>query len=117
MRFKSKVDERGKLWIAAWGGHSAGFKENDGDIPPNREATSLGRGTEWIHLDSIEDVGLSKRTRDHIHLVDISNSARREVALTNLKRSAEILVTIDAVEARDDRMKFFNANNGIIATR
>ena len=60
MRFKSKVDEQGNLWIAAWGGHSEGFKENDGDMHPNREATSLGHGTEWIHLDSITDVGLPR---------------------------------------------------------
>lgn len=46
MRFKRKVDEHGKLWIAARGGRSAGFKENDDDMPVNRESTSLGHGAE-----------------------------------------------------------------------
>ena len=86
-------------------------------MPVNREATSIGHGTEWIHLDSIADLGLSRCTREHIHLVDISNSERREVAMTNLKRPAEILATIDAATAREDRMKFYNANNGIIVSR
>ena len=117
MRFKSNVDEQGKLWVASWGGHSAGFKETDDDIPPNREATSLGNGTEWIHLDSITDVGLPRCPREHIHLVDIPNAARREIALAHLKRSAEILATIDTVGAREAMVKFFYANNGIIATR
>ena len=114
MRFASKVDDKGRMWISSWAGHSEGFEENDGDMPVNRGATSIGHGTEWIHLDSITDLGLSRCAREHI---DMSNADRQEVDMAYLKRSAEILSSIDAAAAREGEMRFYNANNGIIVSR
>ena len=116
MRFASKVGDKGRMWIAARDGPSEGFEENDDDMHINRADTSLGHCTEWIHLDSIADLGLSRPTREHIPLVDTANTERQEVAMANLKKSAEILVSIDAVAARKEK-ETPNANNGIIASR
>ena len=102
MRCSSNVDDKGRMWIAAWDVRSEGFKEKDDDMPINREATSLGPGTEWVNLGSISDLCLSRCAREHIQLLDISNAERQEVDMANLEKSAEILARIDSASARGE---------------
>ena len=103
MRFPRNVSDDGALWISALTGRSSGFEENDDDMPINREAPSLGQGAEWVKLDGIADPGLARCSREHIHLADVSSPDRKEVAMTILEKSAEILVTVDARVDRGDR--------------
>ena len=81
----SKLGDKGKPWVASMASHSAGFGENDDDMPINRGASSIWGGTEWIYLDGIADLGISRCTREHVHLVDVSHAERREAAMAKLK--------------------------------
>ena len=115
MRLASKVGDKERMWVLS--GRSEGFGENDGDMPVNRDSTSLGHGTGRIRLGIITDLGLSRCARDHIRLVDMSNSEPQEAAMTNMETSAEILSSIDALAERAGEMRFYHANNGIIVSR
>ena len=97
-------------------GRSPSRLQGNDDLPENREAAFLWQGAEWVNLDRIADLGMSRCSREHIHLVDISSLDRKEVAMSNMEKSAEILVTANATVAREGA-RLFNANSGIADPR
>ena len=91
MRHPGKVGDKGRLWMSDTGRIPSRFKENEDGMPINDEDPSIGPGTERINHDVVTDLGLSRCCRLHIHMADVPNAERKEVSMTNMRKSANTL--------------------------
>ncbi|KAF8652158.1 hypothetical protein AX16_004515 [Volvariella volvacea WC 439] len=61
----------------------------------------------------IEKEGLSKMTRNHIHL---AQGVAGDNVISGMRKSSQILIFIDVQRAIDDGIKFFLSDNGVVLT-
>lgn len=105
-RFEFNED---KTKIRARQGHSIDVDVELKEVAPTRE---LYHGTGSGSVVSILKNGISKMSRQHVHLSDDVATARN---VGKRHGSPEILV-IDAVSMHKDGFKFFKSNNGVWLT-
>ncbi|KAK7687763.1 hypothetical protein QCA50_008982 [Cerrena zonata] len=103
-------------WIRANQGHS--MKEVELEL---KEITSIQdiptqtavHGTNRKAWEIIQNEGLSKMTRNHIHLAQgVAGSG----VVSGMRQSSQILIYIDVQAALDAGIQFFISDNGVILT-
>ncbi|KAI0794131.1 KptA family-domain-containing protein [Fomes fomentarius] len=103
-------------WIRANQGHS--MKSVVLDLEPiNSQAdipTGIAvHGTTKRAWESIKEQGLSKMTRNHIHLAQGVGSSN---VISGMRKSSEILVYVDVQKAINAGVKFYLSANGVVLT-
>jgi len=113
-RFTLQIEE-GEWWIKANQGHSLEVVEleletiNDpGEIPVLIHGTSLRA---W---ESIQKTGLSKMSRQHIHMA--TGLPGDNKVISGMRKSSEVFIFIDAKKAMADGIVFLRSPNGVILT-
>ncbi|OSD04883.1 hypothetical protein PYCCODRAFT_1443678 [Trametes coccinea BRFM310] len=103
-------------WIRANQGHS--LKSVVLDYEPIRSASEIPtgiavHGTTRKAWESIKEQGLSKMTRNHIHLAqDVAGSG----VVSGMRNSSQILIYVDVQKAIDAGIKFCISANGVVLT-
>jgi len=101
-------------WIRANQGHS--LKEVKLDLKPIMSAADIPtavHGTSKAAWESISVQGLSRRTRNHIHL---AQGVPEDGVISGMRKSAQVLIYIDVRKALDAGMFFFLSENGVVLT-
>lgn len=70
-------------------------------------------GTYLSVLEAIRQTGLSRMSRKHIHLATAIDSSR---VLSGMRRSCEVVITINVHQAIRDGFVFYRSANGVILT-
>ncbi|KAJ7459882.1 KptA family-domain-containing protein [Mycena latifolia] len=107
--------EAGTWWIKANQGHS--MKAVKLDLQPITAVSDIPtglavHGTTKEAWESISTQGLSKMTRNHIHL---AQGVAGDV-ISGVRGSSQVFIFIDVQRALDAGIKFFLSNNGVILT-
>ncbi|KAJ4470152.1 KptA family-domain-containing protein [Lentinula aciculospora] len=110
----SLVCEIGEWWIKASQGHSIKAVQLDlkpiltiEDIP----SCTAVHGTTKTAWQSISSQGLSKMTRNHIHL---AQGVSGENVISGMRKSCDIFIFIDIPKAIAAGIKFFLSDNGVV---
>jgi len=101
-------------WIRANQGHS--LKEIQLDLKPILSAADIPmavHGTNRTAWKSIAVQGLSKRTRNHIHL---AQGVPEDGVISGMRQSAQVLIYINVQKALDAGLSFFLSENGVVLT-
>jgi len=98
------------LRIRANQGHS--IPSIDLDLAPVEPPNQLFHGTVPQFLDGIRQLGLQKRSRNHVHLSADVETARR----VGMRRGEPVILTIDSLSMYSDRFSFFLSANGVWLT-
>ncbi|KAI0757079.1 KptA family-domain-containing protein [Daedaleopsis nitida] len=103
-------------WIRANQGHS--MKSIVLDLEPISSQASIPtgiavHGTNKRAWESIKEQGLSKMSRNHIHLAQGVPSSG---VLSGMRKSSDVLVYIDVQKAIDAGIKFYLSANGVVLT-
>lgn len=95
--------------IRARQGHSI---EVDVELQPFIPSGFLYHGTAHRFLGSIMDLGLTKQSRNHVHLSDNLETA------TNVgkRHGSPVVLKIDAVQMNNDGFTFYKSNNNVYLT-
>ncbi|KAJ7590702.1 KptA family-domain-containing protein [Mycena floridula] len=103
-------------WIKANQGHSIKTVElvmkritAVSDIPSGFAV----HGTSLKAWDSIRQQGLSKMTRNHIHL---AQGVAGDNVISGMRRSSQVLIYINVQKALDAGVEFFLSDNGVVLT-
>ncbi|KAI0630621.1 KptA family-domain-containing protein [Trametes polyzona] len=103
-------------WIRANQGHS--LKTVVLDLEPIKYAADIPtgiavHGTTKRAWEAIKDQGLSKMTRNHIHLAQgVAGSG----VISGMRSSSQILIYVDVQKAIDAGYKFYISANGVVLT-
>ncbi|KAJ7230486.1 phosphotransferase KptA/Tpt1 [Mycena pura] len=103
----------GSWWIRANQGHS--MPNVILDLKPIQSASEIPiavHGTSMSAWKVISEKGLSRMTRNHIHL---AQGFVGDV-ISGMRSSSEILIFIDVASALDTGIKFYVSSNGVILT-
>ncbi|KAJ7069702.1 KptA family-domain-containing protein [Mycena amicta] len=111
------IQEETTWWIKANQGHSMkSVKQLDlqpilsiSDIPSKIAV----HGTTNAAWESISVQGLSKMSRNHIHL---AQGVAGDSVISGMRKSSQVLVFVDVERALADGVKFSLSNNGVILT-
>ncbi|KIP02297.1 hypothetical protein PHLGIDRAFT_16631 [Phlebiopsis gigantea 11061_1 CR5-6] len=103
-------------WIRANQGHS--LKTVKLDLYPIQSLSDIPtgiavHGTNAAAWDIIKSQGLSKMTRNHIHL---AQGVPGSGVISGMRNSASILIYVDVQKALDAGIKFYLSSNGVILT-
>ncbi|KAF9499556.1 hypothetical protein BDN71DRAFT_1441687 [Pleurotus eryngii] len=115
-RYHLMSDDDQVWWIRANQGHS--IKEVKLDLQPVLAISDIPtgvavHGTSLRAWKQIAEQGLSKMSRNHIHL---AQGLADEGVVSGMRKSSEILILIDVEKALGDGIKFFLSANGIVLT-
>ncbi|TFK39471.1 KptA family-domain-containing protein [Crucibulum laeve] len=107
---------KGEWWIKARQGHS--IKTVKLDLKPILTASDIPtgiavHGTTQKAWESIATQGLSKMTRNHIHL---AQGVAGQNVISGMRKSSQILIFINLQKALDAGVKLFLSDNGVILT-
>ncbi|KAJ7663803.1 phosphotransferase KptA/Tpt1 [Mycena polygramma] len=109
---EARLGESDSWWIRANQGHS--MPEISIDLKPITSANEIpmaGHGTSVNAWKVISKQGLSRMTRNHIHL------AQGVVGdVISMRKSSQVLVFIDVARALDANIKFYLSSNGVVLT-
>lgn len=112
------LDESGEWTIRANQGHSTDSVKSDDLLTPIDEAFCEGKdfvhGTYEDAWKQIQVTGLSKCSRQHIHLTT-GFSGEGEVK-SGMRTNCQIVVHVDVKKAMQDGIKFWISKNGVILT-
>ncbi|KAI0331667.1 hypothetical protein GY45DRAFT_1248352 [Cubamyces sp. BRFM 1775] len=103
-------------WIRANQGHS--MKSVVLDYEPIKSISDIPtgiavHGTNKRAWESIKEQGLSKMTRNHIHLAQgVAGSG----VISGMRSSSQILIFVDVQKALDAGIKFYISANGVVLT-
>ncbi|KAI0369100.1 hypothetical protein BV20DRAFT_1113792 [Pilatotrama ljubarskyi] len=103
-------------WIRANQGHS--LKSVVLDYEPIKSVSDIPtgiavHGTTKRAWESIKDQGLSKMSRNHIHLAQgVAGSG----VISGMRNSSQILIYVDVQKALDAGIKFYISANGVVLT-
>jgi len=104
------------VWlIRANQGHS--MKTVQMELQPITSATEIAmavHGTTQEAWRSISTQGLSKMTRNHIHLAQGIAGQTGQNVISGMRQSSQILIYIDVQKALDAGLKFFLSTNGVV---
>ncbi len=95
--------------IRARQGHSI---EVDVELKEYIPVKSLYHGTAWKSTDSIFKSGLSKQSRQHVHMSDNTITALS----VGQRYGNPVIILVDAVAMHNDGYKFFKSNNDVYLT-
>ncbi|KAI9508175.1 KptA family-domain-containing protein [Russula earlei] len=101
-------------WIRANQGHS--LKEVKLDLKPILSAADIPmavHGTTKTAWESISVQGLSRRTRNHIHL---AQGVPEDGVISGMRKLSQVLIYIDVQKALDAGIPFFISENGVVLT-
>jgi len=101
-------------WIRANQGHS--LQEVELDLKPILSAADIPvavHGTNKTAWESICVQGLSRKTRNHIHL---AQGVPEDGVISGMRKSAQVLIYIDVQKALDAGITFFLSENGVVLT-
>ncbi|KAN0121143.1 Phosphotransferase KptA/Tpt1 [Russula decolorans] len=101
-------------WIRANQGHS--LKEVKLNLKPILSATDIPmavHGTNRTAWESISSQGLSRKTRNHIHL---AQGVPEDGVISGMRESAQVLIYIDMQKALEAGIIFFLSENGVVLT-
>jgi len=101
-------------WIRANQGHS--LKTIKLDLKPILSATDIAmavHGTNRKAWESISTGGLSRMTRNHIHL---AQGVPGDGVISGMRNSAQVLIYIDVQKALDAGIAFSLSENGVVLT-
>lgn len=70
----------------------------------------LYHGTSTRFIGSIKDQGISKMSRDYVHLSKDPDTAR----IVGERHGRPVVISVDAVQMTNDGYKFFVAENGVV---
>ncbi|KAI0640747.1 KptA family-domain-containing protein [Trametes meyenii] len=111
-------------WIRANQGHS--MKSVTLDYEPIKSVADIPTGIaihgttkrawesiKFTYTGSLEDVGLSKMTRNHIHL---AQGVPGSGVISGMRNSSQILIYVDVQKALDAGIRFYLSPNGVILT-
>jgi 2'-phosphotransferase len=104
----------GQFYIRANQGHSKeiGDQLNDSKVLTKiaEPIDGIFHGTYIEHLESIEEKGLSRMARKHIHL------AKSKDAKSGKRQDCTVIIYVDMKSAMADGIKFYESENGVILT-
>lgn len=113
-RFYLKEVE-GKYFIRANQGHTVVVENLElKPILDPKEIPVAVHGTNFNAWEQIKIKGLSRMSRNHIHLA--SGEFGDPGVISGVRKSAKIMVFIDTAKAMNAGMKFFLSTNGVILT-
>ncbi len=92
--------------IRANQGHSIKI---DLDLEPRTPPDTLYHGTVAKFLESIQQQGLKKMSRHHVHLSSDVETARK----VGQRRGKPVILTINALKMHQDGYTFFLSDNGV----
>ncbi|KAI0676105.1 KptA family-domain-containing protein [Trametes maxima] len=103
-------------WIRANQGHS--MKSVVLEYEPIKSVSDIPtgiavHGTTKRAWESIKDAGLSRMTRNHIHL---AQGVPGSGVISGMRNSSQILVYVDVQKALDSGIKFYLSANGVVLT-
>ncbi|KAF7430726.1 hypothetical protein PC9H_006437 [Pleurotus ostreatus] len=110
-------DATATWWIRANQGHS--FTVDSLDLQPITSADQVEmavHGTSFEAWDSIAAQGLSRMSRNHIHLASHLPDSQPFTAISGLRPRSDILVYINLHLALSSGIKFFLSTNGVVLT-
>ncbi|KAK7466296.1 tRNA 2'-phosphotransferase, variant 2 [Stygiomarasmius scandens] len=113
-RYELKQEEEGVWWIKANQGHS--LKTVKLDLKPILSIDDIPskiavHGTTKQAWELISTQGLSKMTRNHIHL---AQGVAGDNVISGMRQSSTILIYIDIPLALSSGIKFYLSENGVI---
>lgn len=109
-RFHLKTDERdGRLYIRANQGHSIPWV--DLQLKPIVPEVAI-HGTYYDAWKSIEKLGLSRMTRQHVHL---AQGLPGEV-ISGMRKSSQVFIYVNVEKAIEDGIVFYESENGVVLT-
>jgi 2'-phosphotransferase len=107
----------GAYFIKANQGHSAAVGALLGDevcLEPVLEPLPFcAHGTQKRFMESINERGLNRMKRKHIHFV---SEVRRDEQVSGFKAASNTIIVINMQECMKDGMKFYKSANGVILT-
>ena len=95
--------------IRARQGHSIDVDVELQEFIPNN---FLYHGTASKSLDSIFEFGITKQSRNHVHLSDNVETAQK----VGSRHGSPVILQIDAVQMTTDGFKFYKSNNEVYLT-
>lgn len=108
-RFKLK-EEGGKLFICANQGHTLAQVTPDLVLLTSETMpTNVYHGTYVNKLKMIEEKGLSRMNRNHIHMT--SDAAW---SVLGIRKNCSVLIYIDTAKCLEDGYQFWRSTNGVI---
>lgn len=102
-------------WIRANQGHS--MKDIKVELKPVLSATDIPmavHGTTKVAWESIAVQGLSRRTRNHIHLAQ--GIPDDDGVISGMRKFSQVLIYINVQKALDAGITFFLSENGVVLT-
>ncbi|KAF7309440.1 tRNA phosphotransferase 1 [Mycena indigotica] len=107
------VDGVGSWWIRANQGHSMpGITPELEPIMSSKDIPMAVHGTTLAAWTLISKSGLSRMTRNHIHLAQGYVGS----VISGMRKSSQILVFIDVSKALEAGIPFFLSSNGVVLT-
>ena len=113
-RFAIMAGDDGKLLIRANQGHSISnvTVEMEEITAPADEATKVIHGTNFKAWNEIQNTGLSRMKRNHIHFA--AGEPGSEGVISGMRACAQVCIYIDLHKAMEDGIKFFRSANNVI---
>ena len=112
-RYALAVGDDGQLLIRANQGHS--IKNVDVDmeeITNPDDAQKVIHGTNFKAWNGIQQLGLSRMSRNHIHFA--AGEPGSEGVISGMRASAQVYIYIDVQAAMKDGLRFFRSSNNVI---
>jgi 2'-phosphotransferase len=110
-RLQLKQNDQKQWLISATQGHSSGRTEYDAVLEP---CEFLLHGTEARFKESIEQKGLLKMHRTHIHCISCDPAKLDSTKIkSGFKNTSDMLVVIDMQATMEAGLKWFKADNGV----
>ena len=112
-RYTLAVGDDGRLLIRANQGHSIKNVQVDmEEITNPNDAQTVIHGTNFKAWNGIQQSGLSRMKRNHIHFA--AGEPGSEGVISGMRSSAQVYIYIDVHSAMKDGLKFFRSSNNVI---
>ena len=112
-RYTLNVGDDGRLLIRANQGHSIKNVQVDmEEITNPDDAQKVIHGTNFKAWNGIQQSGLSRMKRNHIHFA--AGEPGSEGVISGMRSSAQVYIYIDVHSAMKDGLKFFRSSNNVI---
>lgn len=113
-RFFSETREDGMKYIRANQGHSLANVSVDMEEITDPTGVVAVHGTYFRPWNSIKATGLSKMSRQHIHLS--AGEPGSTGVISGMRQTAEVMVYVNVPLAMQDGVKFYRSANNVILT-
>ncbi|KAL3872704.1 hypothetical protein ACJMK2_035911 [Sinanodonta woodiana] len=112
-RFYLQEDDEGRLMIRANQGHTTVVEGLDlSPVSDSSEVEMVLHGTYYQAWDQIQNTGLSRMNRNHIHFA--AGMPGESGVISGMRKSCEVVIEIDLEKALKARIPFFRSANNVI---